>query len=121
MCGQLYIQHVLTTSFYSQSNGMVEREHRQIEDALCAREVGAAWLHHLQWLLLELRAAPKEYSRTSSAELVMGASLENTSWLNATCGRLGEHYRRRHKRHLMRKWQLTCLLPICSRHVYVCQ
>ena len=36
-CTRLGIKHVLTTAFHPQSNGMVERVHRQIKDGLRAR------------------------------------------------------------------------------------
>jgi hypothetical protein len=53
---------------------MVERSHRQLKDALRARLAGVNWYQHLPWVLLGLRAAPKEDSAVSSAELVYGAS-----------------------------------------------
>jgi hypothetical protein len=71
----LGIKHVLTTAYHPQSNGMVERVHRQLKDALCARGAGPAWHSHLPWVLLGLRAAPKEDSAVSSAELVTGTPL----------------------------------------------
>ncbi len=75
MCKRLGIQHVLTTAFHPQSNGMVERVHRQIKDALRARAAGAEWHSHLPWVLLGLRAAPKEVSGISLAEVVLGEQL----------------------------------------------
>src|SRR5450830_455678 len=69
---QLGIQHVNTTAYHPQSNGMVERTHLQLKNALRARLAGAAWPEHLPWVLLGLRAAPKEDSAVSSAELVYG-------------------------------------------------
>jgi len=54
---------------------MVERYHRQLKSTLRARNCGAAWLEHLPWVLLGLRAAPKEDSNISSAEAVYGAPL----------------------------------------------
>jgi hypothetical protein len=54
---------------------MVERFHRQLKDALRARECGAEWAAHLPWSLLGLPAAPKEDSAISSAELVYGLPL----------------------------------------------
>ena len=54
---------------------MVERVHRQIKDALRARGAGLEWHSHLPWVLLGLRAAPKEDSAVSSAELVLGTPL----------------------------------------------
>jgi hypothetical protein len=49
---------------------MIERAHRQLKDTLQARVVGSDWSHHLSWVLLGLRAAPKENFFISSAELV---------------------------------------------------
>ncbi len=71
-CSCLGIKHILTTAYHPQSNGMVERVHRQIKDALRARGAGLEWHSHLPWVLLGLRAAPKEDSAVSSAELVLG-------------------------------------------------
>ena len=54
---------------------MVERVHRQLKDALRAREAGAEWPEHLPWVLLGLRAAPKETTGISSVQLVLGQPL----------------------------------------------
>lgn len=54
---------------------MIKRFHRQLKDSLRARLAGAAWPDHLPWVLLGLRAAPKEDSGISSAEMVYGAPL----------------------------------------------
>jgi transposase InsO family protein len=43
ICKQLGIQHLLTTSFHRQANGMVDRAHRQIRDALHARTADPDW------------------------------------------------------------------------------
>jgi hypothetical protein len=72
---QLGIKHNLTTAFHPQANGMVECVHRQIKDALRAREAGLAWHSHLPWVLLGLHAAPKEDSGISSAGKVLGSPL----------------------------------------------
>jgi hypothetical protein len=74
-CTSLGIKHMLTTAYHPQSNGMVERVHRQLKDTLCARGAGPAWHSHLPWVLLGLRAVPKEDSAVSSAELVTGTPL----------------------------------------------
>ncbi len=74
-CTSLGIKYVLTTAYHPQSNGMVERVHRQLKDALRARGAGPAWHSHLPWVLLGLHAAPKEDSAVSSAELVTGTPL----------------------------------------------
>jgi hypothetical protein len=49
---------------------MVERFHRQLKEALRSREWGINWAAHLPWVLMGLRAAPKDDSGISSAELV---------------------------------------------------
>jgi hypothetical protein len=72
ICSQLGVQHIQTTAYHPQSNGMVERRHRQLKDSLRAWLAGHDWLQHLPWVLLAMRAAPKEDSGTSSAELVYG-------------------------------------------------
>ena len=59
---QLGMRHHFTTPYHPQSNGMIERAHRQIKDSLRARLVGADWASHLPWVLLGLTAAPKEVS-----------------------------------------------------------
>ena len=74
-CKSLGIEHIQTTAYHPQANGLVERSHRQLKDALRARLAGPAWPDHLPWVLLGLRAAPKESSNISSAELVHGAPL----------------------------------------------
>jgi transposase InsO family protein len=75
LCRQLGTEHILTTAFHPQANGMVERVHRQIKDALPSCTAGAAWHAHLPWVLLGLRAVPKEVSGISSAEMVLGIPL----------------------------------------------
>jgi hypothetical protein len=75
LCRRLGIQHITTTAYHPQSNGMVERVHRQLKDSLRARLAGNKWPEHLPWVLLGLRAAPKDDSGVSSAELVYGVPL----------------------------------------------
>jgi len=75
LCLKLGISHQMTTAYHPQSNGMVERAHRQLKDALRSRLAGVMWPQHLPWVLLGLRVAPKEDSGISSAELTYGAPL----------------------------------------------
>jgi Integrase core domain len=75
MCKTLGIQRILTTAYHPQSNSMVERLHRQVKDSLRARGCGAAWLEHLPWVLLGIRAAPKDECNVSPAEAVFGVPL----------------------------------------------
>ena len=65
----------MTTAYCPQANGMVERSHRQLKDSWRSRAAGADWPSHLPWVLLGLRAAPKDESGISSAELVLGSPL----------------------------------------------
>ena len=75
LCSCLGIQHSTTTAYHPQSNGLVERFHRQLKQSLRARDCGTAWADHLPWALLGLRAAPKEDSAVSAAEAVYGTAL----------------------------------------------
>jgi hypothetical protein len=72
---RLGIKHIMTTAFHPQSNGAVERFHCRLKDSLRARLAGAEWPQHLPWVMLGLRAAPREDSGVSAAELVYGAPL----------------------------------------------
>ena len=49
---------------------MVERCHHQLKDELRARSAANDWQDHLPWVLLGMRAALKEDSAVSSAEMV---------------------------------------------------
>ena len=51
---------------------MVERLHRQMKDALRARGGTAAWADHLPWVMLGIRASPKEESGTLAGEAALG-------------------------------------------------
>ncbi len=64
----LNIQHSPTKAYHPQSNGLVERFHRRLKDALRSR-VAAADLHdHLPWVMLGNRASFREDSEFSPAE-----------------------------------------------------
>jgi transposase InsO family protein len=75
LCNRLGVKHHMTTAYHPASNGLVERAHRQLKDSLRACLAGNDWPAYLPWILLGLRAAPKEDSRVSSAELVLGSPL----------------------------------------------
>ncbi len=75
LCTKMGIDHICTTAYHPQSNGMIERSHRQIKNSLRARLAASDWTSHLPWVLLGLRAAPKEAAGVSSAEVVFGAPL----------------------------------------------
>ena len=46
-CRQLGMEHITTTAYHPQSNGMMERVHRQLKDSLQARNAAADWPQHL--------------------------------------------------------------------------
>lgn len=75
LMSKLGIRHHLTTAYHPQANGMIERSHRQLKDALRSRLAGADWYKHLPWVLFSLRATPKDDSNISSAEMVYGNPL----------------------------------------------
>jgi transposase InsO family protein len=74
-CKQVGIKHIMTTAYHPQSNGMVERVHRQLKAALRSRNCGADWAEHLPRVLMGIRAAPKDDTGVSSAELVYGCGV----------------------------------------------
>jgi len=69
-CEKLGVEHIITTAYHPQANGMVEHSHSHLKNMLRARLAASNWLDHLPWVLLGLRSAPKEESGISSAELV---------------------------------------------------
>ena len=69
-CEKSGVEHIITTAYHPQANGMVKHSHRQLKNALRSRLAASDWLDHLPWVLLGLRSAPKEESGISSAELV---------------------------------------------------
>jgi hypothetical protein len=75
VCKRLNIRHCMTTAYHPQANGMVERLHRRLKEALRARLPGEEWLQHLPWVMLGLRTAPREDSAVSAAELALHSKL----------------------------------------------
>jgi len=75
LCKLLSITHVQTTAYHPQANGLVERLHRRVKDALRARSAAADWHSHLPWVMMGIRTAWREDSPFSPAENVFGSQL----------------------------------------------
>ncbi len=69
------ISHKQTTAYHPESNGAVERLHRRLKDALCACAAMATWSEELPFVLLGLRAQPREDIGLSLAEAIIGAPI----------------------------------------------
>ena len=76
LCHLLGSHHTMTTAYHPQSNGMVERFHRQLKASLMARSTTSTnWLADLPLVMLGLRTALKEDLHCSSAEMLYGQQL----------------------------------------------
>jgi hypothetical protein len=71
----LHISHKQTTAYHPESNAAVFRLHRRLKDALRARAAAATWSEELPFVLLRLRAQPREDTGLSPAEAVFGAPI----------------------------------------------
>ena len=75
ICSTLNISHQQTTAYHPQSNGLVERFHRRLKDALRARTAAPDWPAQVPWVLMGIRATPREDSNSTPAEAVFGTPL----------------------------------------------
>ena len=80
-CKRMSVVHMTTSAFHPQSNGMVERLHRQNKNGLHACGSGVAWLENLPWVLMGIMAAPKDKSNISTAEATLGQQMVMPSQL----------------------------------------
>ena len=69
------MSRIRTTAYHPAANGMVERFHRQLEDALRARNSATTWVDALPLILLHLRSLVKPTLGCTSAQLVYGTTL----------------------------------------------
>ena len=73
---RLGMSAVTTMAYHPQLNGLVERFHRSLKNALrCAITASKSWTRSLPWVLLGLRNAPLSETATSSAEVLHGMML----------------------------------------------
>ena len=77
LCNQFGIVRSRTTSYHSQSNGKVERFHRQLKAAIMAHESQNPWTTTLPAVLLGARPAVKELLGRSATEIVYGTTLRH--------------------------------------------
>jgi len=75
LCRLLNIKHAQTTAYHPESNGLVERFHRRLKDALRARCAATNWADHLPWVMLGLRSAPREDDSSTPAQAIYGSPL----------------------------------------------
>jgi hypothetical protein len=75
LCMLLTITHVQTTAHHPQANGLVERLHLCLKDALRARSAVADWRSHMPWVMLGIRTTWREDSEFLPAENVFGSQL----------------------------------------------
>lgn len=66
-------QHIQTTAYHPQANGLVERMHRRLKELLTCHSQN--WATYLPSILLGLRSAPRDETGVSCAEMLFGQTL----------------------------------------------
>ena len=66
------LSHRTTTSYHPESNGMIERVHRNLKASLRVKCTFSTWTSELPLILLGLRSAPRESNSISSFERTFG-------------------------------------------------
>ena len=69
----LGIHHIKTTSYNPKANGIIERQHRRLKQALKCQ--GKQWFYSLPIVLLGIRSSPREEDGITTAELLYGENL----------------------------------------------
>ena len=72
---RLGIATTTPTAYHPQANGIVERFHRSLKNALRGVATNQKWCRALPWVMLGLRNAPKEESGVSVSEVRFGTPL----------------------------------------------
>ena len=75
MLRRLGFQHIHTTAYHPQHNGMIERWHRRLKDALRAAADDFSWVDHLPLIMISLHVTQRDDGQLSPAEVVYGSSL----------------------------------------------
>jgi hypothetical protein len=75
LCNTLGIKHMQTAAYHPQSNGLVERFHLRLKDALHARLASPTWTAHLPWVLMDLHAVPHKEDNISPAQAVFSTPI----------------------------------------------
>jgi hypothetical protein len=71
-CCQLGINHIMTTAYDRQRNGLDEKSHRQLKGLSQGQDGSSLLVVTFSWILLGLHAALKKNSGISLAYLVLG-------------------------------------------------
>ena len=73
----LSIKHRLSSAYHPQSNGMVERFHRQLKATLRSRlSTNSDWVAELPLTMLSLRTTPKADLKVAPSDMVFGEALQ---------------------------------------------
>ena len=75
LCELLNIWHMQTTAYHPEGNGLVERFHHRLKDALRACCAAPDWIQHLPWVMLGIRAMPREDTDITPTKAVFGSAL----------------------------------------------